>query len=148
LDFGAYLERFHLRPDQNLSSFTLLSATGASLPNDGFSLIDPLDGDVQEQDLILEVHDSRYHVKNAGVIEAGSPTVLVPEPGNPHDPFAVRVEVGGMLIGYVSRLQSRSVSQWLDRLAVEARLVRVNGSAAQPRAFIFVAIRARELQPA
>jgi hypothetical protein len=29
--------------------------------------------------------------------------VLVPEPGNPHDPNAVRVEIDGRLVGYLPR---------------------------------------------
>lgn len=147
-DFPRYLERFYLRPHPDLSSFALLATTGASLPNDGFSLIDPLDGDVKLQDVILEANGYRHYAENLGrPLEVGSQADLVLDPSNEHDPHAVKIEVGGQLIGYISRFQSHAVSRWVVRHSAAAWLIRTNGSAVQPRAFIFVEVRAEVLQP-
>ena len=37
----------------------------------------------------------------------GKRAMLVPEPDNPHDPCAVRVEIDGMTVGYMSRGNAR-----------------------------------------
>src|SRR4051794_34340964 len=37
--------------------------------------------------------------------------VLVPEPGNPHDPDAIAVHIDGRLVGYLSREENR---RWRD----------------------------------
>lgn len=148
-DFPAYLDRFFLRPGQPISAFALLATTGASLPNDGFSLVDPLDGEASLQDVVLEVNGLRYYWPHlCAPPSVGSRVALVPEPTMPHDPSAVRVEVEGALIGYVSRLQSPAVCRWVARSVVAARLVRVNETSAGPRAFIMAQVRERELQPA
>lgn len=38
-----------------------------------------------------------------GEVRFETTAALVPEPGNPHDPNAVRVEVDGRLVGYLPR---------------------------------------------
>jgi hypothetical protein len=148
-DFAAYLDRFFLRPGTPMSAFALLATTGASLPNDGFSLVDPLDGEATLQDVALEVNGVRHHWQHLSAPPAvGSRVSLVPEPTMPHDHFAVRVEVEGAVIGYVSRLQSPAVSRWIARGVAGAWLVRVNGTAAEPRAHILAQVRDRAMRPA
>jgi hypothetical protein len=148
-DFAAYLDRFFLRPGTPVPAFALLATTGASLPNDGFSLVDPLEGEATLQDVVLEVNGVRYHWPHLSAPPAvGSRVSLVPEPTMQHDPFAVRVEVEGGLIGYISRLQSAAVSRWIARGVTEAWLVRVNGTSAEPRAHILAQVRDRALRPA
>lgn len=148
-DFAAYLDRFFLRAGPSIPPFALLAATGATLPNDGFSLIDPLDGETTLQDVLLEVNGVRYHWPHLQAPPAtGSRAILVAEPTNAHDPLAIRVEVEGALIGYVSRLQSPAISRWVARGVTEAWLVRANGTAFEPRAHILVSVRDLALQPA
>jgi hypothetical protein len=48
--------------------------------------------------------------------------VLVLEPSNPHDPNAVRVEIGKQLVGYLSRTDAISYGPYLRRLARFHRL--------------------------
>lgn len=52
--------------------------------------------------------------------------LLVPEPSNPYDKNAVRVEIGGRLVGYLSRAVARELSADLRRigtpLACHARI--------------------------
>jgi len=147
-DFAEYLERFRLRPRLGFPAFALLAATGASLPGDGFSLIDPLDGEIRLQDVVLEVTGYRHYARQlTQPPHSGMRVALMPEPTSQYDPWAVRVELDGQVIGYVSRLQSRAVSRWLTRGVAEAWLLRVNGAATQPRAHILVEVRDRALQP-
>jgi hypothetical protein len=40
--------------------------------------------------------------------------IFVPEPGNPHDPNAIAVQIDGRLVGYLSRDENR---RWLDVVA-------------------------------
>lgn len=48
--------------------------------------------------------------------------VLVPEPTNPHDPHAVRIEVQGELVGYLSREDATRYVPYLRRLAEQRQL--------------------------
>ena len=147
-DFPAYLERFRLRPPGSLRPLALLAATGATLPGDGFSLVDPLDGNVDRQDVLLEVAGHRHHAPNLTKPLAVGARVTLRREDHPEDPSAVRIESDGETLGYVSRFQSRAVSRWVERDVAEAFLSRVNGSASQPRAQILVTVRDRALQPA
>lgn len=45
--------------------------------------------------------------------------VLVPEPANPHDPMAVRVDIEGATVGYLSRANAREYRAELRRLGFE-----------------------------
>jgi HIRAN domain len=48
--------------------------------------------------------------------------VLVPEPTNPHDPHAVRIEVQGELVGYLSREDAARYVPYLRRLTEQRQL--------------------------
>jgi hypothetical protein len=48
--------------------------------------------------------------------------VLVLEPSNPYDPNAVRVEIKGRLVGYLSRADAVSYGPYLRELAKDRRL--------------------------
>ena len=56
-------------------------------------------------------------------LKPGDRLDLVREPGNSHDPNAVRVEWRGVKLGYVPRRDNASVARQMDRgTALEARL--------------------------
>lgn len=59
----------------------------------------------------------RYHDAPAvfAEIRPGDALALVREPGNPHDPNAVRVEWNGRMLGYVPRAENGAVAWALDR---------------------------------
>jgi HIRAN domain len=48
-------------------------------------------------------------------MQPGDALNLVPEPGNPHDPNAVRVEWRGRKLGYVPRRQNAALAWGLQR---------------------------------
>ena len=49
------------------------------------------------------------------LLKEGDALALVPEPGNPHDPNAVRVEWRGRKLGYVPRRQNAALAWGLAR---------------------------------
>lgn len=142
-DYGSYLAHFRIPPHAELSPLSLLGATEARLPGDGFCLIDPLDPGQSFCDVVLEVAGHRHYPQSREGLKGreGASLQLVSEPDHAHDTHAVRVEIDGAVIGYVNRVQSPTISQWLVTRDVQASLLRLNGSSQKPRAFIFVSVR-------
>lgn len=71
----------------------------------------------------------RYHEAASlwGELRVGDALALVREPGNPHDPRAVRVEWRGRMLGYVPRSENDAVAWGLDRGdALRARISRLD----------------------
>jgi hypothetical protein len=140
-DFSDYKRLFRLPPDTSVSDFTLLGITEAKLPNDGFSLVDRLDGTAPHRELLLEVAGHRYYHSNlprGNVV--GDPVALVPEPENKFDRNAVMVRFHGLCVGYINRLQTDTFSLWLSERRVTGVVERVNGNPQRPRLFIFVRV--------
>lgn len=66
-------------------------------------------------------------------LKAGDPVRLVPEPDNPHDPFAIRVEARGGMIGYVPARNAARLASELDGGArVRATIERIARSGGGP----------------
>lgn len=148
-DFGQYLAYFKLRPDMGMSPMSLLAATEARLPSDGFSLIDPLKPEDRCVDLVFEIAGFRHEDRSLAKIAVGDVMTLRPDPDNYHDPAAVCVLVGETVIGYVNRLQAKTVSAWLQTRATQGWIARLNGRPTAPRAFGFLQVRsAREARAA
>lgn len=145
-DFRDYLEGFRLRPRPELVGMALLGATSAALPGDGFTLVDPLEPDVRAQDVLMEVAGYRYHAATAPLL-VGDQLEVAAEP-HPQDPFAVQLRKAGRLVGYVNRLQSSTVTRWLETRALQAEVVKVNGQAGHPRALMLLSVREQALAPA
>ena len=141
-DFVAYKAQFRLKPELALSDFALLAYTGARLPSDGFSVVNPLEGLRAPCELVLEIVGHRHYVQGLKTsLTVGEPLELVAEPQNRVDPNAVVVKVRGETIGYVNRLQTAAFHQWLRDGVVRASLERLNGASDRPRAFMFVQLR-------
>ncbi len=141
-DFGAFLMLFGFTPDANPSDFALLSYTGAKLPSDGFSIVDPLDKDTLQADLITEIAGTRHHLAGEKLTAPPEAQVtLTPEPENKFDPEAIRVDLGLKCIGYINRLQSGTLLHWLKTRSVVSSIYRLNGSVESPKVFIFIKIR-------
>jgi hypothetical protein len=141
-DFLEYKRQFRLPSHVFVSNFTLLGRTEAKLPSDGFSVVDPLDGDIKRCDLLLEVAGYRYYAEQTRV-SVDEPVIFQPEPGNEHDQNAVMVQVRGQKIGYVNRLQTSAFKRLLAEQNVSSVVERLNGRPGKARAFIFVWVRPR-----
>jgi len=78
----------------------LLGHTGAKLPNDGFSLINPFDNTNVPHEFYIEVAGFRYQGIALEDITESMPVNFILEPSNLKDQNTVRVEVAGQKIGY------------------------------------------------
>jgi hypothetical protein len=84
----------------------------------------------------------RYHRPNLSLVPSlGAASEFLPEPDNPKDPGAVEIRTGGERIGYVNRLQAPTFLHWLRTRQVSAQVERLNGTAEDPRIFLFVRVR-------
>jgi hypothetical protein len=142
-DFQDYTRQFRLARNLKLSDFSLLARTEAKLPSDGFSIVDPLDPELDRCDLMLEVAGFRYYFDpdKPIALSVGQSVEIAPEPDNPVDPNAVQFLSDSRKIGNVNRLQAKTFLRWLAERQVSGVLERLNGRAGKPRAFIFVRVR-------
>lgn len=140
-DFDSYKSFFKVPSHIDVSDLALLALTEAKLPSDGFSLVDPLEGDDGPRELALEVAGYRYYAKDAPFPDAlGEPVQFVPEPTNLKDRNAVAVKVRNVLIGYINRLQAGAFLQWITEGRVSGTIDRLNGTAEKPRLYVFVRV--------
>jgi hypothetical protein len=88
---------------------------------------------VQAQTVKMLVQSSplagfQYHQagKFWGDLRVGDELALIREPGNSHDPNAVRVEWRGQMLGYLPRAENRAVAAEMDRgTRVAGRIARL-----------------------
>lgn len=139
-DYARYLERFRLRPDTRISDFALLAYTGAKLPSDGFSILNPLLNLTPPCEILLEVAGFRHTAElPLGAISVGMRATLEPEPDNLHDVNAVIVQIDGKKIGHVPQQQAAAIGDWLrDERPLQAHVERINGTRERPLVFLFV----------
>lgn len=64
-----------------------------------------------------------------GIAAPGDPVRFVPEPDNPHDPHAVRVETHNAHIGYVPRGDNTLIDDWAGWEGAVDEIVDVRGHA-------------------
>lgn len=144
-DFADFKKRFLLPEDRTISDFALLARTEAKLPGDGFSLVDPLDGEGDEAELMLEVAGYRHlapRIPPARLPKVGMPVRLILDRDNSKDANAVAIDtLEGERIGFINRLQTGPFHRWLQTHDVKAEVARLNGSQGKPRAFVFIQIR-------
>lgn len=136
-DYAQYLEQFRLRPQTEISDFALLAYTGAKLPGDGFSIINPLSPLDVRADVLIEVagfrHASQILLEQ---LRVGQRVEFVPEDGNPHDPEAVAIYVDGRKLGFVPRQQALAIRGLLETNGIEAAIERINGSQERPLIYL------------
>ncbi|QDM19230.1 HIRAN domain-containing protein [Tardiphaga sp. vice278] len=147
-DFDEYMKHFRLPQGLQISNFALLGKTEATLPSDGFSLVDPLDGNVVRCDLLTEVAGFRYYAAAAGdLVRLGAKVEVSPEPLNKMDPRAIVFRINGVTIGYVNRLQTEAFHRWIETQSVDVEIERINGKAGRPRLFLFIRVREKSAHP-
>jgi hypothetical protein len=127
---------------KHLSDFALLGLTEAKLPNDGFSIVDPLHGYNPPIDLLCEVAGYRYYAGDLQEPQIGAPISIIPEPDNEHDQNAVKFVIGGMKVGNVNRLQTATFRRWISTTTLDATVEKVNGTVDRPRLYIMTKVRA------
>lgn len=141
-DYAQYLEKFRLRPETSISDFALLAYTGAKLPSDGFSILDPLEDVTAPCEILLEVAGFRHvaDITPAEVSE-GQAVRFVAEPDNTTDAQAVAIYLGEAKIGYVPCQQAPAIKHLVKAGAIEAVVERVNGQPERPVIHLFTCLR-------
>lgn len=141
-DFGRYLELRAIPADATISDFALLGYSGAKLPNDGFELVHPFDNPPEAFEVLIEIagfrHESLIDVTD---LQAGSNVQFVPEPENPVDASAIRIENAGRTLGYVPRGHLDMLHRMLEGGAtLEGEVFRINGTSERPLVYILTRI--------
>jgi len=147
-DFGKYLQQWRLALEIEISDFALLGHTGAKLPNDGFSLINPFDNVDAPHEFYIEVAGFRYQGVSLEDIAENMLVDFVSEPDNQYDQNAVRVEVAGQKIGYVNKTQSAAFNRWLQHYSITACIERINGSSDRPLIYVYGRVDSIEIEQA
>lgn len=142
-DFIRYLELRAIPGDAEISDFALLGYSGAKLPNDGFELVHPFDDPPDAFEVLVEVAGFRHEAKlDAVELNEGDAVQFVPEPHNPVDCGAIRMESVGRKLGYVPKGHLDMLHRMLDRGAkLEGEVFRINGSPERPLVYVFTRIR-------
>lgn len=141
-DFSRYLELRAIPADAEISDFALLGYSGAKLPNDGFELVHPFDEPPEAFEVLLEVAGFRHESEAAvGELQEGDPIRFVPEPGNPYDQQAIRMECRGCKLGYAPRGHLDMLHRMLEQGArLEGVIFRINGTDDRPLVYVLTRI--------
>lgn len=141
-DFGRYLSLRALPVNTTISDFALLGYSGAKLPNDGFELVHPFDNPPEAFEVLIEIagfrHESQLEVAD---LQAGSSIQFLPEPENPIDASAIRLESAGRKLGYVPRGHLDMLHRMLhDGATLEGEVFRINGTSERPLVYVLTHI--------
>jgi len=129
-DFGKFLDYWKIDRDAEISDFSLLGYTGATLPRDGFRLLPLFSKNADQVNLIIELAGYRYNDHKAEQNESVS---FMHEPENLEDHHAVAVYSGdGRRIGYVMRGLNEQFITWMNSGQLQGRIVRINGTQDRP----------------
>lgn len=144
-DFSHYLEQLRLDVKSKFSDFALLGYSGAKLPSDGFSIINPFYDVIGPCEFVTEVAGFRYRDISINDVNVGDEVTLEPEPNNEYDPNAIKVMLGASHIGYVNRGQLKAFHGWLASSNVSACVERINGREDRPLIYLYVQIPSNDL---
>lgn len=142
-DFPQYLQGLRVKPDAKLSDFALLGYSGAKLPSDSFSIINPFENGNLPCELLIEAAGFR-HIKKKNEIEVqvGDEVKFVIQNVNETTQKpAVQLFVNQQLIGYVTRALIPTVTQWINTHRVAgAWIEKINGSPEKPARYIYLRV--------
>ena len=140
-DFHDFMETFGLSPQANFSDLSLLAYTGARLTSDSFGVTETFEGFDRPFRYVFDVSGYRHYRNDALDLEVDEPVVFQHDPTNEHDPHAIEAtRQDGVRLGYINRLQSQTVSEWLEHGSVDARVFRLGGRSVYPRLFVMADI--------
>lgn len=142
-DFKDYLRNFKISESASISDFALLGYTGAKLPSDGFSIINPFENTCVPSEYLIEIVGTR-HMKDIDLkaVQIGDLVEFIKEPNNPYDKQAIYVISKGQKLGYISRWQTQAFHKWLkdDNISILSTIGRLNGTIKHPVVYIILRI--------
>lgn len=145
-DFSKYLELYRLPEDQFISDFALLAYTGAKLPTDGFSIVNPFYNLHEPCEFLMEIAGSRY-VKEFDIsqLDIGDQVSIKSDNSNKFDKRAIAIEYREKRIGYINRALVEKFHEWIDSKAKITLIIeRVNGHPVRPLVFLFVKVKPKK----
>lgn len=141
-DFPKFLASFCLPADSQISDFALLGYSGAKLPDDDFCIICPFLNAHPPFEFLIRVQAFPLYFKQLPSGLLGEKVSMVPEPNNPFDPDAIRVEIQGAMAGFIPRGLNTQMLNWLQLgYQFQATVERTNDSLEWPSLSVFLEIR-------
>lgn len=145
-DFDLYLESLGIdvKDKDTLSDFALLGYGEGRLPNDGFHVVNDYADHTPPVEFVTELSGVQYgdYAENLGALKelaTGAALSVQSELNNPHDPNAVSIHHNDQKIGYINRIQAKTISRWIkEGGTLQATLHRKNGRPTAPRVFVFL----------
>jgi hypothetical protein len=146
-DFDTFMKSIGLDVSlkDQISYFQLLGYSGGKLPDDTFNFhIDYTNISLPIQ-MYTELTGIAYQDDwklNVEKTTVGDPILLTHDTQNPFDSFAVEARWKNHRIGYINRVQSKTISTWLvEGRSVSAYISRKNGTPERPRLYLFIDIK-------
>lgn len=141
-DFTRYLELRAIAPKAEISDFALLGYSGAKLPDDGFELVHPFDDPPVTFEVLIEVAGFRHEAEvSHEKLRPGDAIQFAPEPDNPRDHLAIRVEKSAQKLGYVPRGHLPMLHRMLEQGAsLSGEVFRINGTSERPLVYVLVQV--------
>ena len=138
-DFGEMLMRFGLPPDWDHTDLSLLAYTGAWQMHDDFSVCETFDGFDAPFNYVFDLTGVRHCRQACERLSPGDALEFARDLKSSHD--AVRVvrpcaPEDEATVGYVNRIQAKTVCRWLDEGMIRSRMLRFNARPDCPRLFV------------
>ena len=145
-DFGRFLDALRIKPDAKgeISDFALLGYSGAKLPDDDFTVINPFENASVPFELMLPVEGYQHYQDELPLADLSTDMQanFEVEPDNPKDPEAIKIIINGIRTGYVCHGLTASFHKWMQSdLTISAYVERINGTGQDPKIFLYVSVK-------
>ncbi len=143
-DFGRFLDALRIKSDAEVSDFALLGYSGAKLPDDDFTVINPFENASPPFELLLPVEGYRHYKDQLSLADLSTDMQagFEAEPDNEFDPEAIKIIINDVKVGYVSRGLIGSFHEWMQAgLAISAYVERINGAEQNPEIYLYVSVK-------
>ena len=143
-DFGRFLDALRIKAEAEISDFALLGYSGAKLPDDDFTVINPFENASFPFEFMLPVEGYQHYQDelSLNVLSIDMQADFEVEPDNPKDPQAIKIIIDGIRVGYVCRGLTASFHKWMQSdLTISAYVERINGTGQDPKVYLYVSVK-------
>jgi hypothetical protein len=146
-DFNDFLKVHGINPDRcsNPTLFQKLAYSGGQIAGDNFSFVPCLEGAIRPFELLVEVKGLSHHYPMLEETHLksllGKHVSLTHEPENKYDSKAIVIAYEQATLGYLPTGYARQLTpDTLANLTTPAVIIKLNGSKANPKLFLKLAI--------